>query len=86
MRTLTMKEEKRLEIIQRVFRGELIGGSAERLRVRHIIDPRVRHNNHYNLSSLFTCRQSRQHRTNIGLIAPQKLRHLAYPVPVLPDQ
>jgi transposase-like protein len=28
MRTLTMKEEKRLEIIQRVFRGELTMGKA----------------------------------------------------------
>jgi hypothetical protein len=28
MRTLTMKEEKRLEVMQRVFRGELTMGKA----------------------------------------------------------
>jgi len=28
MRTLTIKEEKRLEILQRVFRGELTMGKA----------------------------------------------------------
>ena len=35
---------------------------------------------------IFSLPTSRQHRTDIGLMASQKLRHLAYPAPTLPDQ